>query len=249
MTTDYFSSRATVRKFTDRQIDDALLNSILERAMHAPTTGNMQLYSVIVTRDPDMKGKLAPLHFNQPAATGCDLMLTICADFNRFSRWCRLSDADPGYNNFLSFLSAMTDAVALTQQIVTIAEMEGLGTCYLGTVTYNAPEISRLLELPDLVVPVTTLALGYPQEAGEKVERLPLESWVHKERYRNDSDAEIIEQFKAKDEFEPNKGYVEENNKRSLAQVFTDIRYPRSLNEEVSAKLLAYLSECGFLKY
>ena len=141
-------------------------------------------------------------------------------------------------------MSAATDAVILAQQITTIAEMNGLGTCYLGTVTYNAPEISELLKLPELVVPVASLAIGYPEEgAVEITERLPLEAWVHEEVYRNDSDERIIELMKAKDDYEPNKKFVEENGKQSLAQVFTDIRYPRSMNESVSEKLLKLLKE------
>ena len=60
----------------------------------------------------------------------------------------------------------MTDAVILAQQIVTVAELNGLGSCYLGTVTYNPEEISRLLGLPELVVPVACVALGYPADGG-----------------------------------------------------------------------------------
>lgn len=240
----YFANRHSVRKFSDRPVSDELLADILNAAMHAPTTGNMQLYTVIVTRNPENKARLARQHFNQPASVNAPMILTICADFKRFTRWCRLSDADPGYDNFLSFMSAATDAVILAQQITTIAEMNGLGTCYLGTVTYNAPEISELLKLPELVVPVASLAIGYPEEgAVEITERLPLEAWVHEEVYRNDSDERIIELMKAKDDYEPNKKFVEENGKQSLAQVFTDIRYPRSMNESVSEKLLKLLKE------
>lgn len=243
----YFNSRKTVRKYTQEPVAQHLLNEILEAAMRAPTCGNMQLYTVIVTRDPERRKALAELHFNQPAAAGAPLLLTICADFNRFTRWCELSGADPGYDNFLSFTSAMTDAVILAQQIVTIAELRGLGSCYLGTVTYNAPQISRLLELPELVVPVASLSLGWPAEDSAPVERLPLEACVCEETYRKDSDEQIINIFKAKDDFPDNAQYVKENGKQSLAQVFTDIRYPRSLNESVSATLLDYLRAQGFL--
>lgn len=243
----YFSNRRTVRQFTGEPVSREILDDILEKAMHAPTTGNMQLYSVVVTRDPDMKRKLAETHFNQPASTGCDLMLTVCADFNRFTRWCEVSGADPGYDNFLSFLSAMTDGVILAQQITTIAEMNGLGTCYLGTVTYNADRISELLELPELVVPVACLAVGYPAPDQPSVERLPLSAWVHDEKYRRDTDGDIKEQFRAKDEFPENRKYVEENGKKSLAQVFTDIRYPRNLNESVSKTFLKLLKDKKFL--
>lgn len=246
MDKDYFSNRATIRNYSDKEIPDSVIFSIIERASHAPTCGNMQLYSVIVTREKENKEKLASLHFNQPAATGADIILTICADFNRFTRWCEISNAKPGYNNFHSFMMACTDAVILAQQIVTIAEMEGLGTCYLGTVNYNASEISDLLELPDLVVPVASLSLGYPAAEGVKCERLPLEAIMHSEKYRKDTDDQILELFKSKEEYPDNKKFVEENKKENLAQVFTDIRYPKDLNESVSESFMSLIKSKGF---
>ncbi len=98
----------------------------------------MQLYSVIVTRDEDAKKRLAPAHFNQPSATGADVVLTFCADFNRFEKWCEARNAQPGYDNFQSLMWAVIDTTIFAQQFCTIAEMNGLGTCYLGTTTYNA---------------------------------------------------------------------------------------------------------------
>ena len=247
MNKDYFSGRMSVRNYEKKHIPEEVLDSILERAMRAPTCGNMQLYSVIVTRDKECLQRLAKEHFNQPAATGADVILTICADFNRFTAWCEGSDAKPGYNNFHSFMMALTDAVIYTQQIVTIAEMEGLGTCYLGTVNYNAGEISELLELPELVVPVASISLGYPAgDNGEQCERLPLSAIRHNEKYRHDSKEEIMQLFKSKDDFPANERFVNENNKKSLAQVFTDIRYPESVNKEVSKKFLSLLKEKGF---
>lgn len=244
---EYFSNRKTVRNYRKCHISEELLDSILERAMRAPTCGNMQLYSVIVTRDPENLRKLAQEHSNQPASTGADVILTICADFNRFTQWCEASGAKPGYNNFHSFIMALTDAVIYAQQIVTIAETEGLGTCYLGTVNYNAKQISELLELPDLVVPVASLSLGYPANSEEEqCERLPLEAIKHNETYRNDSKEEIVTLFKAKDDFAPNKQFVAENKKDSLAQVFTDIRYPDSVNIDVSKSFQSLLKEKGF---
>lgn len=242
-----FKSRRSVRKYSSRPVSEALLNEIIEDAMRAPTCGNMQLYSVIATRSKEGKKALAPAHFNQPMVEGASVVLTICADFNRFSRWCRLSNAEPGYDNFLSFLNAMTDAVVFAQQIVSIAEGHGLGTCYLGTVTYNAPQISEILELPELCVPVVCISLGWPAEEGVPTERLPLRAIMHEEKYRHDSDAEILNQFKAKDDYLPNRKFIEENGKETLAQVFTDIRYPRAVNEEFSETFLAHLRAKSFL--
>ena len=68
---NYFKTRRTVRRYSSREVEPQLLKEMLEEASHAPTTGNMQLYSVIVTRSEEGKRALAPLHFNQPSATGC----------------------------------------------------------------------------------------------------------------------------------------------------------------------------------
>lgn len=243
-----FAERRTVRRYSDREIPDSLLDSIIETAMRAPTCGNMQLYSVIVTRNQDGKRALAPAHFNQPMVTEAPVVLTVCADFNRFTRWCELSDADPGYDNFLSFMNALADAMIFAQQIVAVAESEGLGTCYLGTVIYNAERVSEVLELPDLCVPVACITVGWPAEEGVGTERLPLRAVVHKEKYRKDSDEDVIELFKAKDEYGPNRKFIEENGKQTLAQVFTDVRYPRAMNEEFSAGFLDLLRRKRFLR-
>lgn len=243
-----FKTRRSVRKYSDREVSRELLDSILEAAMKAPTCGNMQLYSVIVTRSEEGKKALAPAHFNQPMVTAAPVVLTVCADFNRFTRWCELSNADPGYDNFLSFMNAMADASVFAQQIVAIAESEGLGTCYLGTVTYNADKISDILGLPDLCVPVACITLGWPAEEGVETERLPLGAIVHEEHYRSDSDDEIIDLFKAKDDYGPNRKFIEGNGKRTLAQVFTDVRYPRAMNEDFSRTFLDLLRAKRFLK-
>lgn len=246
MKEDYFISRGSVRNFSQKPISNELLEEIIEKASHAPTCGNMQLYSVIITRDNENKQKLAEYHFNQPAATTAPCILTICADFNRFERWCLLSDSKPGYRNFHSFIMALTDAVIFSQQIVTVAESMGLGTCYLGTVNYNAAEIAQFLNLPELVVPVASLSIGYPQSLPIASDRLPIKAIFHEERYRNDSDLEIKQFFAPKEEMDENKRFVEENQKNTLAQVFTDIRYPGNLNESVSESFTKLIKFKGF---
>ncbi|MDE5882077.1 MAG: nitroreductase family protein, partial [Muribaculaceae bacterium] len=246
MTKDYFANRVSIRAYENRDIPTNLIEEIIEKAMRAPTCGNMQLYSVIVTREKEKKEKLANLHFNQPAATGSNVILTICADFNLFTRWCELSNAVPGYDNFHSFIMAFTDAVIFAQQIVTVAESEGLGTCYLGTVNYTANEISQLLELPEKVVPVASISLGYPAESPSQPDRLPVAAILHEEKYRRDSDEEVKSFFEKKESLPENHKFVIENNKQTLAQVFTDIRYPRETNETVSKSFKSLIESKGF---
>ena len=72
--------RRTIRKYLNKDIDEQLLNELLETAFRAPTTQNMQVYSVIITREQENKEKLAPAHFNQPTVTSAPVVLTFCAD-------------------------------------------------------------------------------------------------------------------------------------------------------------------------
>ena len=80
--------RRTIRKYQQKDISSDLLNDLLETACRASTVGNMQVYSVIVTRDADRKAKLAPAHFNQPMVQTAPVVLTFCIDLRRFSKWC-----------------------------------------------------------------------------------------------------------------------------------------------------------------
>ena len=91
------------------------MEEILEAASRASTVGNMQLYSIIVTTSRELLEQLAPLHFNQPAATTAPVLLTFCADIHRFSRWCELRGAEPGYDNFCWFMNGVTDALLASQ--------------------------------------------------------------------------------------------------------------------------------------
>ncbi len=242
----YFMDRVTVRNFSDREVDAQLLRDMLEAAAHAPTNGNMQLYSVVITRDPMRKSKLTPTHFNQPAAVGANVLVTFCADFNRFVKWCEVSDAKPGYDNFQSFMSAVFDTVILAQQFCTIAELQGLGTCYLGTTAYNAPQIAEILELPSRVVPVITVALGYPGGESPKSDRIPAAGFIHEEVYKDYSDEDIKMIYAGKEAREDSRRFIEENGKQTLAQVFTDVRYPKETNEVFSKVYLDFIRKQGF---
>ncbi len=244
----YFFNRATVREYSDRDIDSNILNEMIEAASHAPTTGGMQLYSVVVTRDKAMKEKLAPCHFNQPMVTNAPVVLTFCADFNRFVAWCKASNAEPGYDNFQSLMSAILDVTILAQQFNTIAEMNGVGCCYLGTTTYNAQEIAEVLNLPNRVIPIITLTIGYPKEKKQFItDRLPLEGIIHQEQYHEMNAMEIKKVYHHKESLDVNKAFVKENNKETLAQVFTDVRYPRESNELFSKKFIEYLKQQNYL--
>lgn len=242
----YFKDRVTVRNFSNKPVSKELIYEILEAAAHAPTNGNMQLYSVVITQDHARKMLLAPTHFCQPASTGANVLLTFCADFNRFVKWCESSNAKPGYDNFQSFMSAVFDTVILAQQFCTIAEQQGLGTCYLGTTAYNAPQIAEILELPERVVPIITVAVGYPEGENPKSDRIPVQGFIHEETYKDYTPEQIKALYSEKEERKDSKKFIEENNKESLAQVFTDVRYPKENNEIFSKIYKDFITKQGF---
>ena len=87
-------NHVSVREYTEQPVDEKTLKMILKAACSGSTMGNMQLFSIIVTRDEAMKAKLAPFHFNQPMATSAPVILTFCADFRRFNQYCRFRNAN-----------------------------------------------------------------------------------------------------------------------------------------------------------
>ena len=244
---DSIKMRRTIRKYKSTPVDDALLNRLMELAGRTQTMGNLQLYSVVVTRDPEQKAKLSPAHFGQPMVMDAPVVLTICADFNRTSQWCRQRKAEPGYDNFLSFVNAASDALLFTQTLSVLAEDEGLGVCYLGTTIYQPQQIIEALHLPRLVMPIATLTIGWPDEEPALSDRLPLASFVHEETYHDYSPADIDRYYVPKEELPENKHFVEINHKETLAQVFAEIRYTKKDNEALSQVFLDTLRNQGFL--
>ena len=241
------STRRTIRQYSEREVTEELLNRLMTEAARTQTMGNLQLYSVVVTRSPEMKEKLAPAHFNQPMVKSAPVVLTICADFRRTTRWCEERQAQPGYDNFLSYQNAAIDALLYTQTLCNLMDEEGLGYCYLGTTVYMPQMIIDTLQLPKLVMPVATLTVGWPAEEGKMSDRLPLQSFVHHETYHDYRREDIDKYYSEKEQLEENREFCRINNKETLAQIFTDIRYTKKDNEAMSAGLLEALKHQGFL--
>ena len=240
-------NRTSIRKYSSREVSDELLNRLLEEAERTPTMGNLQLYSVVITRSEEGKKALAPAHFNQPMVTGAPVVLTICADYRRTTLWAENRKAHPGYDNILSFMNAATDALLFTQTFCNLAEEEGLGTCFLGTTVYMPQMIIDTLKLPKLVMPVATITLGWPDEQPALSERLPLRSIIHQETFEDYTPEKIDDFYEEKENLEVNKEFVRINHVETLAQVFTDIRYTKKDCETMSKGLLDALKNQGFL--
>ncbi len=237
----------TIRKYKKDIIPDDVLNRVLKGGIRASTTGNMQVYSIIITKDQDKRNELCKLHFGQKMVEEAPVLLTFCADFNRFNKWCKQRNAEPGYDNFLSFFTASIDALLVAQNACVAAEAEGLGICYLGTTTYQADKLIEFFDLPAGVVPVTTVVVGYPDENPEQADRLPIDGVIHHEKYKDYTSEDIDKIYSYKESLQLTKDLIAENQVENLAQIFTDKRYTKKDNIHFSNVLYKVLKEQGYM--
>ena len=184
-------SHRSIRSFTPQDLPEALLGDLLYAGLRSSSSGNMQTWSVIVTRDPALKEQLYEAHFQQPMVREAPVVLTFCADVFRMREWIRVNGSKQSFDDLLGFLTGAVDAVIAAQTISLAAESVGLGICYMGTTWWSADKIIEMLALPEGVFPVTSLVLGYPAEDPPLRDRLPLDLIVHQERYQRLSDEEI----------------------------------------------------------
>lgn len=245
----------SIRKFKPDPIPDQLLTEILEAGIRTSSSGNMQTYSVIVTREEELRSKLLDSHHNQPMVIEAPVLLTFCADFHRMRRWVDLSNAPDNFDNFFSFMVAAIDAILVSQTTALAAESRGLGLCYLGSTLANADQIGEILALPENVVPVVGFSLGFPAENPDLRDRLPFRGLIHQETYHDYTNQEIRSIYKEREikgwqrYMKSNwlKSQVEANEIKNLAQLYTQIKYTRPAHQEISSRILAYLSSQNFM--
>lgn len=246
----------SIRKFKMKGIEEKVLKEILEAATMASSSGNMQAYSIIVTKEKKMKEKMFEAHFEQSMLMDAPVFLTFCADFHRMRRWVEVSEAKNNFDNFMSFMIASIDAVLASQNAALAAESLGLGLCYMGTTLASAGQIGEILELPKHVIPVVGFALGYPDEKPEMRKRLPMNGIIHEEKYTSYSNEKVQKIYQEK-EATGMRRYLNQpalaqrikmGRKLNLAQIYTELKYTEETHVKYSDDLLEYLFYQDFLK-
>jgi nitroreductase len=248
-------SHTSIRKYKNKEVEEEKLMKVLEAATRASTSGNMQPYSIIVTTDEKVKKELLPHHFDQSMVMDAPVLITFCADFHRMRLWLERNSAPMNFDNMMSFLIGMIDATLASQNAALAAEAQGLGICYMGTTLASNKEISKILKLPEHVVPVVGFSLGYPDEVVESRDRLPLEAVIHRDVYQ-DYDGEQIDKIYREKELSGMKRYksdprlksiIEESGVENLAQVYTKVKYSRESHITYSKNVMECLANQGFI--
>ena len=245
----------SIRSYKPDPVPDELLTEILEAGIRASSSGNMQTYSIVLTRDPELRQQLYYPHMEQKMVLEAPVLMTFCADFNRMRHWLRLSDAPDNFDNLMGFLIAAIDAVLVSQNVALAAESKGLGICYLGSTLANCDQIGRILQLPPGVVPVVGYSLGYPEQIPPVRDRLPLHGLVHYDTYEQYSDERIREIYLEREtkgwerymSYPRLRAMIEESGAENLAQIYTIVKYTQESHDDFSQTILNYLAEQDFL--
>jgi nitroreductase len=247
----------SIRNFKSDPIEESVIQEVLQEAIAgASSSGNLNSFSLVLTRDEENKRKLFELHLSQPMILQAPLLITFCADWFRPRQWLKLRGARDNFNNFLGYHIAAVDAIIVAQNVCLGFEARGYGICYMGTTLYAMNEISELLELPDTCLPVTTIVVGVPNENPGKRDRLPMDAFVHNEKYHQHSPTELEniyterevkgwERYMSSPDL---KEQIEAAGIESLAQFYTsDLKYSPKHFIEFSERIYAALAQKNFL--
>lgn len=197
---DALASRYSCRAFADRPIPDEVLDALLDTALRAASGGNLQPVSVILVKDPARKKALRALCDDQPFIETAAVNLVFCMDWHRYAVYTRAKEAPFVANrSFGHFLIALEDAVCMAQTVESAAFLCGIGSCYVGSVANYIRPVSDFLKLPDQVMPVLLLCLGYPkQEPKGSIPKLKRNMMVCEEAYTPYTREEIIAAYDEK---------------------------------------------------
>jgi len=249
----------SIRRYKSDPIDPRIVEDVCRQAIAGTSSsGNLNMVSIVLTEDLKRKEELYKLHFEQPMILQAPLLVTFCADTQRTRRWLKLRGARDNFNNFKSFMVGAVDTAITAQSAALGFQARGLGICYMGTTLMSCTEIAEFLELPETCFPITTLVVGYPDEAPAARDRLPLDSFIHRERYQPPSDEALLKRYADREV----KGWqryrtlapelIEEMEKQgitSLAQFYTsDLKYAPGPFREFSEKLEKLLAEKAFME-
>ena len=229
--------RKSVRSFTQREIDENIVQEILRAAVMAPTAGNQQLYTILRVTDRKLLERLAESCDHQPFIAEGKLVLVFCADCLKWYEAFLHAGCEPRLPGEGDLMLAMADTCIAAQNAVVAAESYGIGSCYIGDIMENI-EIQRdILGLPEYVFPAALLVFGYPteqQKQRSKPERVGMEYIVHENRYQRLDAAQLRAMFEKNAANGDYEGWI---------SAFCKRKYNSDFSREMTRSVKAFLSE------
>jgi nitroreductase len=214
---DLMMKRRSVRNFEEKSIPEKVVEQLLDAANNAPSGGNIQPVSIILVQKPKARSELAKMVGDQPWVRNAPLSLIFCIDFFRTKKWASMLEADNRAEKaLLPFLIAYADLMCSAQNVVILAESHGLGSVYIGTILDVIDKAREYFSIPQYVLPMMVLSVGYPKSVPKGITKLRREVVVHRDKYRELSDEEI------KQAFEEKYGSFEENLKRHFDKIYVE---------------------------
>lgn len=206
--TDTIMARASVRRFSEREVPRELISALARAGQQAPFTG--QMYSFVVTTDLSRRRKLVELFGD--IALAAPVFMLICVDFRKLEKFIAYKGRTNRADDLGLLFLGIQDAAYAGQNIVLAAEEAGLGSCFLGAAPFVADELAAMFALPPRVYPLVGLLLGYPSERPGPRPRIPEEACLFWDSYRDLTDAEVAEAMAVMDAGLIREGYYSRLN-------------------------------------
>lgn len=191
-TLDLIRAHRSIRKFSDRAVDDETLKTIIATAQCAATSHFVQACTVIRVKDPEARKTIANLAGPQVWVERAPVFLVFCADFNRLQTACRMHAATMQKGWAEQFVTATVDAALMAQNVLLAAESMGMGGVFIGGIRNDPQTVCDLLAIPDQAYPVFGMCLGWPAHDPPPKPRLPVEAVLFEDRYPEDHDTALL---------------------------------------------------------
>jgi nitroreductase/FMN reductase [NAD(P)H] len=192
------NERSVCRKYRPDPVPEDVVRLLCATALSAPTKSDLQQASIVRVADAAKRAAICALLPGSPWLAGAPELFVFCADGWRLRRLFASKGVEFPNEHLDAFFNASVDAAIALSAFVSAAELAGLGTCPISQVRDHAERVDALLSLPDWVVPVAGLALGYPEAKEPLSARLSLSATVHTDRYDVDAVERELEAYDAR---------------------------------------------------
>lgn len=177
------AARRVHRRWLEREVTPGLLRLLCACALSAPSKSDLQQSDILIIREKAKRHAIAELLPEMPWLSDAPVFLVFLANGRRLPQIAQLR-GKPFPNDHLDlFFNATVDAAIVLATFLRAAEAVGLGCCPISVIRDHARVIGEMLALPDKVVPIAGMCVGWPAEASGITARLPLGLTLHEERF------------------------------------------------------------------